>query len=86
MRDTTNPPPPPATWRVILAAILDFFTIFGLGGYIIARLTGNLTESGFALNGAPAFMLFALIIAYFVAGRYMGGTLWQRILKARHRA
>jgi len=83
MRDTTTPPPAPATWRIILAAILDFFTVFGLGGYIIARLTGNLTDSGFALTGGPAFMLFALIILYFVGGRYMGGTLWQRILGAR---
>ena len=74
----------PATWRIVLAAILDFLTIFALGGYVIARLTGNLTETGFQLSGAPAVALFVLIIAYFVVlGRYMGGTIWQRFLRAR---
>ncbi len=72
-----------STWRIILAAILDFFTIFALGGYLIARFTGNITETGFQLNGTPAVILFAVIIAYFVLGPRMGGTLWQRILRAR---
>ena len=72
-----------ATWRIILAAILDFFTIFGFGGYVIAKLTGNVTETGFSLNGMPAVALFAVIILYFVLGRRIGGTLWQRILGAR---
>ena len=73
----------PATWRIVTAAILDFFTIFAIGGYLVARLTGNLTETGFRLHGMPAVALFAVIILYFVAGRYLGGTLWQRILRAR---
>lgn len=76
----------PATWRIVLAAILDFFTAFGLLGYLVARFTGNLTETGFSLSGGPAWLLFALIAVYFVAGRYLGGTLWQRILKSRRRA
>ena len=76
----------PATWRIVLAAILDFFTAFAVFGYLVARFTGNLTESGFSLNGGPAWALFALIALYFVAGHYLGGTLWQRILKARRRA
>ena len=71
-----------ATWRIILAAILDFITIFALGGWIVARLTGNTTESGFSLNGWPALVLLAVIIAYFVIGKRIGGTLWQRILRA----
>jgi uncharacterized membrane protein len=71
------------TWRIILAAILDFITVFAIGGYVIARFTGNLTETGFQLNGAPAIVLFALMIAYFVLAPRMGGTLWQRILRAR---
>lgn len=70
-------------WRIVLAAILDFFTIFGFGGYAIARLTGNLTESGFALSGPPAFALFGVMIAYFVIGGRTGGTLWQRLLRTR---
>ena len=75
---------PVSTWRKVLAAILDFFTIFFVGGYIIASLTGNTTDGGFKLSGTPALILFALIIIYFIIGyRYAGGTLWQRILRAR---
>ena len=73
-----------STLRRVAAGILDFFTIFAVGGYIIGKLTGNTTEAGFELNGFPALILFALIIAYFViCSKYLGGTLWQRILKTR---
>lgn len=73
-----------ATWRKVVAAILDFFTIFFIGGYVIARLTGNTTSGGFELNGTPAIVLFVVIIAYFWLGsRYAGGTIWQRILRTR---
>lgn len=72
------------TWRKVVAAILDFLTVFAAGGYLIGRLTGNLTDSGFQLEGAPALILFGVIIAYFVIfTRYLGGTLWQRLLRAR---
>ncbi|GIL00767.1 MAG: hypothetical protein BroJett030_06660 [Alphaproteobacteria bacterium] len=75
---------PVATWRKVVAAILDFLTIFFVAGYVIALLTGNTTEGGFQLNGMPALVLFIVIIAYFWLGmRYAGGTLWQRILKTR---
>ncbi len=71
-------------WRIILAAILDFFTAFFVFGYVVASLTGNTTDEGFQLDGPPALALFALVIAYFWIGRkYLGGTLWQRLLKAR---
>ncbi len=64
--------------------MLDFFTIFFAGGYAIGKLTGNMTDTGFNLNGMPALVLFAVIIIYFVVGtRYAGGTIWQRILKTR---
>ena len=77
MSDSANVPP---TWKVVPAAILDFLTIFFVGGFIIAWGTGNLTQNGFTLNGAPALLLFALIVAYFVAGkRAFGGTVWRRI-------
>jgi len=67
-------------WKRVVASILDFFTIFLGGGYLIAKLTGNTTENGFALNGAPALALFALIVVYFFVGRkFAGGTLWDRI-------
>ena len=75
---------PPATWRKVLAAILDFFTVFFVLGYAIGQLTGNMTNDGFKLEGMPALVLFALMIIYFVAGsKYLGGTIWQRILYRR---
>ena len=72
---------PAATWRKVSAAILDFFTIFFVLGYTIGQLTGNVTNDGFKLEGMPALVMFALIALYFVAGsKYLGGTIWQRIL------
>ena len=69
----------PATWKVVIAAILDFFLVFLLGGYIIAMLTGNTTECGFQLNGLPALVLFALVILYFWGMRKVGGTVFRRL-------
>ena len=75
---------PVATWRKVVAAILDLVTVFFAGGLLIAHLTGGVTESGFKLQGGPALALFALIAAYFViGGKYLGGTMWQRILGVR---
>lgn len=73
---------PVATWRKVVAAILDFLTAFFAFGYAVAALTGDRTEDGFKLEGWPALVLFALVIAYFVIGRRTGGTVWQRILGA----
>jgi antibiotic biosynthesis monooxygenase (ABM) superfamily enzyme len=73
-------------WKTVLAVVLDFFMLFIGLGYLIAALTGGLSDGGFNLNGAPALALFALMIAYFVGlGRYGGGTIWQRILGTRRR-
>jgi DMSO reductase anchor subunit len=77
-------PKPVATWRKVVAAILDFLMVFFAGGYAIGAATGDLTSDGFKLEGAPALVLFALIIAYFIIGsKYLGGTLWQRVLGVR---
>jgi hypothetical protein len=82
--DPGNAPKTPATWRIVLAAILDFLTAFFAFGYLVGAMTGGLTENGFQLNGWPALVVFALIIAYFVIGnRLFGGTLWKWILGAR---
>jgi hypothetical protein len=79
-----SPPKPVATWRKVLAAILDFIFAFGIGGYLIGHLTGNNGEKGFDLNGSPALLLFAIVVLYFfISGRYLGGTLFQRLLGAR---
>lgn len=69
-----------STWKVVTAAILDFLLVFLGGGYIIAKLTGGITENGFELSGAPAFALFALVVAYFVVMKRLGGTLFKRLL------
>ncbi len=75
---------PTATWRKMLAAVLDFLTIFFAGGYVIGYLTGNVTEEGFKLEGVPALILFGVVIVYFWMGsKQFGGTIWQRILHAR---
>lgn len=74
----------PATWRIVLAAILDFLTAFFGLGFLVAALTGGMTENGFQLNGWPALLVFALIVAYFIVfNKFLGGTIWKWILGAR---
>ena len=71
-----------ATWKRVTAAVLDFLTIFFVGGYLIGLATGGTTSEGFSLTGVPAVVLFALIVVYFYVGRrWAGGTLWDRILR-----
>lgn len=74
---------PAPYWKVILAAILDFLTAFFVLGFIVASLAGQTTETGFQLNGWPALLFLGLIIAYFVIGSRVGGTLWRRIFGIR---
>ncbi len=69
----------PKTWKVVIAAILDFLLIFFVGGYLIAALTGGTTEGGFELNGWPALLLFALIVLYFWGMKRLGGTVFKRL-------
>jgi hypothetical protein len=74
-------PTPAPTWKIVLAAILDFLTVFFVAGYVIGWLLGGLTNHGFNLTGFPALLLLVAIIAYFVLGkRVFGGTVWNRIL------
>jgi len=80
----TNAEMRPATWRIVLAAIFDFLTAFFVLGYTVASIFGGKTEDGFKLDGMPALLLFALIVAYFIVfNRFLGGTIWKRILRAR---
>ncbi|MFO1201330.1 MAG: hypothetical protein U1E58_01695 [Tabrizicola sp.] len=69
----------PKTWKVVTAAILDFLLIFFVGGYLIALLTGGITDGGFRLSGIPALGLFALIFLYFWGMKRLGGTLFKRV-------
>ena len=73
-----------STWRKVVAAILDFLFVMFIGGYAIGYMTGNVTDEGFSLKGGPAFILFAIIVLYFVIFmRFLGGTVFQRLLGAR---
>ncbi|MFD1746657.1 hypothetical protein ACFSE1_14380 [Rhizobium helianthi] len=86
METATETRPQPSTWRIVLAAIFDFFTAFWVFGLGVAYIFGGMTEAGFSLNGAPALLCFALIVAYFVIGnKYFGGTIWKHIFRARRR-
>lgn len=71
-------------WKRVTAAVLDFFTVFFVGGMAIGKITGTSTSEGFSLQGVPALALFALIGVYFFVGRrYAGGTAWDRIFRIR---
>lgn len=73
-----------ATWRKVVAAILDFIFVFAIAGYVIGYMTGNLSDNGFELKGGPAFIVFAIVVFYFlIFRRYLGGTVFQRLLGAR---
>jgi hypothetical protein len=77
----TEPAMRAAVWKRVLASILDFFTTFFVFGMAIAYVTGDTTSTGFKLDGLPALVLFALVVVYFFVGRrYLGGTLWDRLL------
>jgi hypothetical protein len=77
----TEPAMRAAVWKRVLASILDFFTAFFVFGMAVAYVTGDTTSTGFKLDGLPALVLFALLVLYFFVGRrYLGGTLWDRIL------
>jgi LPXTG-motif cell wall-anchored protein len=84
MSDQPSHPVIKPFWRRGLAGVLDFMTVFLVAGYCIAKLTGETTTNGFTLTGVPALILLAVISLYFYLGwKKLGGTIWQRILKAR---
>ena len=84
MSDQQHAPAARPFWRRGLAGSLDFLTVFFVAGYVIGLLTGNTTSDGFKLEGWPALVLFAVVALYFYLGwKKLGGTIWQRILKAR---
>jgi len=68
----------------VLAAVLDFIFVFAIAGYAVGYTTGNLTDGGFELKGGPALIVFAAIALYFVVFiKFLGGTVWQRVLGVR---
>ena len=68
------------TWKKILAFILDITFSSIIFGFLIAYFTGNLTATGFELEGAPALLVMTLILTYFIMmNRYFGGTIGKKI-------
>lgn len=77
-------PKPVSTIRKVFAAILDFLLIFIVAGYLVARLSGGVTDEGLELNGGPAFAVFGIVVLYFIVfSRFLGGTVFQRLLGVR---
>nr|WP_279306550.1 hypothetical protein [Microvirga solisilvae] len=66
-----------------MSFLLDLLTAFIVLGMIIANLTDQTTENGFQINGWPALLFFICLIAYFVIGNHLGGTIWRRIFGVR---
>ena len=83
-QSAVSPPKQIATRRKVVAAILDFIFVFAIAGYAIGCMTRNLSDNGFELKGGPAFIVFAIVVFYFIIfTRYLGGTVFQRLLGAR---
>ena len=75
------------TIRMVIAFVIDVLLSFALFGWVIALVTGSTTEAGFSLEGLPALILFALVIAYFIImNKFLGGTLGRRLLGVRPRS
>ncbi len=67
----------------LVAAIVDTILYF-VFAWLVAAQTGNTTDSGFDLQGAPAFLTFALWGLYFVLFEgLLGGTVGKLILGMR---
>ena len=77
-----------STLRVVTAEILDFLTVFLIGRYVIGAVAGwfgsSESEAAFSFADWQGLALVFVIVAYFyLLSRTEGGTLWQRILKAK---
>ena len=70
-----------ATWKKVIAFFINIIGSFLIFGYLIAWFTGGLKWGGFNLNGAPALLVFVLVIAYFIIfNTFLGGTLGKRLM------
>ena len=69
------------TWKHVLAWLLDFVLALVVFGGGIAAVTGSCTAGGFDLQGGPALVAMALMVAYFVVGNRVGGTVFKRVFR-----
>ena len=64
----------------VVALIIDTVILFVVG-YVLAAITGNTTDGGFNMQGAPALMLFVIWILYYILLEgYMGATVGKMAL------
>ena len=63
-----------------VATLIDTALLF-VAGYVLASFTGGTTEGGFLLTGAPAFLWFAIALAYYIVLEALyGATLGKRLI------
>ncbi len=82
-----RPAPAPSTYKGLgarlAASILDTILYF-VFAWVVAAQMGSTSSSGFDLEGAPAFLTFAIWATYYVLFEaFLGGTLGKLILGMR---
>jgi len=71
---------PVGVGRRAVAVIIDSILLFVVG-YVIAAATGNTTEAGFHMQGAPAIVFFAIALGYYIVMEAMSGaTIGKRVM------
>ncbi|ALA18282.1 MULTISPECIES: hypothetical protein [unclassified Chelatococcus] len=79
-------------WRCVFSFLLDFLTAFFGLGIAVALFSGRGVETegasfNFNLSGLSAVAFFLLFFGYFIIfNRFLGGTIWRRILGVGPRA
>jgi uncharacterized RDD family membrane protein YckC len=69
--------------RRFVAALIDGI-LLGIVSYLLAIVTGQTTEAGFNLQGAPAFLAFLIGFGYFIVlEATLGATLGKLIMGLR---
>lgn len=71
-----------SAWRLHAAMILDVVMVLSIGFYVLSTSSIGLTEEEIPLRRGLGLLAVAIGAAYFIAGHYLGGTLWQRLLRA----
>jgi uncharacterized RDD family membrane protein YckC len=74
---------PVGVGRRAVAVIIDSILLMVVA-YAIAAVTGGATSEGFHISGAPAFLWFAIALAYFIVmEKTSGATLGKRAMSLK---
>jgi uncharacterized RDD family membrane protein YckC len=69
-------------WRAV-AAVIDAAVLFAVA-YAVAQATGGVTETGFEIQGGPAFLSFLIWFVYYTATEaLLGASLGKLLLGLR---